>query len=90
MSLSLCSVCPHGVARIKNISLNTGVQGPVSNWRRIVTFLRGAVEQAHAALFYQYKGLKRLHHTAFRSIGRRLIETAAHRQVCEVQQNSHL
>ena len=56
-------------------------QGPISNWRRIVTFLRGAVEQAHAALFFIYKGLKRLNHTAFRSIGRRIIEAAARRQV---------
>ena len=56
-------------------------QGPISNWRRIVTFLRGAVEQAHAALFFIYKGLKRLNHTAFRSIGRRVIEAAARRQV---------
>ena len=54
-------------------------QGPLSNSRRIVTFLRGAVEQAHAALWKQFRGLKRLNHTAFRSIGSRVIRAAANR-----------
>ena len=49
----------------------------MSNWRRIVTYLRGPVEQAHAALWRQFRGLKRLNHTTFRSIGRKVILEAA-------------
>ena len=49
-----------------------------------MTFLRGAVEQAHAALFHCYKGLRNLHHSSFRSVGRRVIETAARRSVTEL------
>ena len=64
-----------------SVSLTVLSQGPISNWRRIVTFLRGAVEQAHAALFHCYKGLRNLHHSSFRSIGRRVVQTAARRSV---------
>jgi hypothetical protein len=51
----------------------------MSNWRRIVTFLRGGVEQAHDALHFQYKGLRALDHRAFLSVGRRGIERASQR-----------
>ena len=57
------------------------VQGPISNWRRLVTYLRGSVEQAHAALHHQYKSLRRFCHRAFHVIGRRVIEQAAQRWV---------
>ena len=50
-----------------------------------MTFLRGAVEQAHAALFHCYKGLRNLHHSSFRSIGRRVIQDAARRSVSELK-----
>ena len=50
-----------------------------------MTFLRGAVEQAHAALVHCYKGLRNLHHSSFRSIGRRVIQDAARRSVSELK-----
>ena len=61
--------------------LTCRTQGPVSNWRRIVTYVRGPVENAHAALFHQYQGLRRLTHEAFHTIGRRVIDAAAQRYV---------
>ena len=45
------------------------VQGPASNWSRYVTYLRGAVENLHAALWGVWPGLKRKQSESMNAVG---------------------
>ena len=45
------------------------LQGPISNWRRLTTFLRAGIEQSNGAILRSYKWLKHLDARAFHTIG---------------------